>query len=697
MNELDGVIKEFLVESFENLDQLDRDLVVLEKNPRDAERLASIFRTIHTIKGTCGFFEFVRLGRLTHAGENLLSKLRDGTLALTAEVTTALLALVDAVRRSLSAIEQTGTEDEAEHTELIESLTRLQDRAPAATQPAVEPSSAPEQAELTGGVSEGTIRVDVGLLDRLMNLVGELVLARNQALQATASQLDPALHGPVQRINLITGELQESVMRTRMQPIATAWNRLPRVARDLARALNKEVQLTLEGKDTGLDRSIIEAIKDPLTHLLRNALDHGIEAPATRRQRGKPVEGHVHLRAYHEGGQVNIEMSDDGAGVDPQRVGLKAVERGLISREQLARLGERELVQLIFLPGFSTAEKVTDLSGRGVGMDVVKTNIEKLGGTVDLQSRPGLGTTVRIKIPLTRAIIPALLVTAGGDRYAVPQASLLELVRLDGERCRDVEELHGAPVYRLRGNLLPLVSLARELGVEEVPQDEAVNIVVVQADGRPFGLVVDAVNDTEEIVVKPLGKQLQGLPVYAGATILGDGRVSLILDVPRLAQRAGVLETRERALPSHGGGNRAVNRGEPLLLLGLGGDRRVAVPLGLVDRLEETGAGEVEWAAGREVLQYRGEILPLVRLAGLLGADEPATGGRLPVIVCRDRGRRVGLVVERVLDIVEAEWPQKVSTRPGLAGSAVIQQRVTDLLDVPGLLDLAVPELVGRT
>ncbi len=615
MSDMDQIVKEFLVESYENLDQLDRDLVRLEEDPHDGERLASIFRTIHTIKGTSGFFGFSILESVTHVGENLLCKLREGQLSLSPEITSGLLAMVDAVREMLANVESSGAEGEAKYGELIGLLTRLHAEenaaagaaqvaaqaeatvnhldelvveaiapapseaassadAPAAAAPANPPSSgeapagtpAAEQEEevkaetggktpeaKAGGLSDGNIRVDVVLLDKLMNLVGELVLARNQILQFNAVQKDTTFLSTSQRLNLITTELQEGVMKTRMQPIGNVWSRFPRVVRDLAMACGKEVRIEMEGKETDLDKTIIEAIKDPLTHLVRNSVDHGIEPPEVRRQRGKPAEGRLFLRAFHEGGQVNIEIADDGAGIEPEKLKRKALERGLISQEQAARMAEREALNLIFLPGFSTAAKVSNISGRGVGMDVVKTNIEKIGGTVDLHSQPGRGTTIKIKIPLTLAIIPALVVTSGGDRYAIPQVSLLELVRLDGEQARKgIERIHGAPVYRLRGHLLPLVYLNRQLGVESRrgdAADEAVNIVVLQAGERHFGLVVDGINDTEEIVVKPLGKQLKGVSVFAGATIMGDGQVALILDVLGIAQSAGVIsEARDRGL-----------------------------------------------------------------------------------------------------------------------------------------------------
>jgi len=726
-NDLDDVVKEFLVESFENLDQLDRDLVALEKDPRSRETLASVFRTIHTIKGTCGFLGFGKLESVAHVGESLLSLLRDGRLVLDPEITTALLGMVDAVRVMLASIEAHRHEGDGDYTALIETLTRLQrvdDAAPAgpaaeAPEPAVAagpesgapgaPTPAPAvQADGAEGksrtVADSTIRVDVGLLDKLMNLVGELVLARNQILQSTAAQSDATLLAASQRLNLITTELQESVMKTRMQPIGNVLSKFPRVVRDLATTCGKRVRIEIEGRETELDKTIIEAIKDPLTHVVRNSVDHGIEASAARVAAGKPAEGRLSLRAFHEGGQVNIEIADDGAGIDAERVKRKAVQRGLVTAEQAARMGDREAVNLIFTPGFSTAEKVSNISGRGVGMDVVKTNVEKIGGTVDVQSRVGEGTTIRIKIPLTLAIIPALVVTSDGDRYAIPQVSLLELVRLETEDAsRGIEMIHGAPVYRLRGNLLPLVYLRDELrGAEAGRQDGPVNIVVLQADDRHFGLVVDGVSDTAEIVVKPLGKQLKGISAFAGATIMGDGRVALILDVLGLAQRAHVVsEVRDRSLadgaPAAEGGREA--RQTLLLLLGAGGERRMAIPLSTVARLEEFPRTAVELAGGGEVVQYRGHILPLVRLSEAIGIEpSPAPADELlRVVVYQERHRRVGLVVDRILDIVEDRVALEArSARPGVVGAAVIQQRVTDILDVPGVIRRIDPTFGGE-
>ncbi len=663
MSELDSVVQEFLVESHENLDQLDRDLVALEKAPDDREKLASIFRTIHTIKGTCGFLGYDRLGALTHAGEGLLSRLRDGKLRLDPKRTSALLALVDAVRAMLARIEASGTEGDNDHAALIAHITQLHTAEPAPVgqsvpQPTVDgagPSAgvagqeAPEPG-LGGGVAESTIRVDVGLLDRLMTLVGELVLVRNQILQSTGPREGADFLNSAQRLDRITTDLQEGVMKTRMQPIGTVGKTLPRLVRDVALACGKNVRLDLEGEETEVDRTVLEAIKGPLTHLVRNAVDHGIEAPEVRAARGKPAEGRLLLRAYHAGGQVHIEARDDGGGIDGARVREKALARGLISAEQAERQSEQELLQLVFAPGFSTAERVTSVSGRGVGMDVVKTNIERIGGTVELESWPGHGTAVKIKVPLTLAIVPALLVTSGGERFAIPQVNLIELVRLDGELARQsIEDFHGALVYRLRGSLLPLVHLHRELRLAPPPGDSAVHIVVLEADGRPFGLIVEGVNDTEEIVVKPLSKLLKGATHFAGSTILGDGKVALILDTLGVARAAGLVsEARNRPAepPALSAASLTAPPRRPLLVVVGEKGRRLAVPLETVDRLEEVASSAVEWAGGREVVQQRGRLLPLVRLAG-------RQEGPLQVVVCAAGGRSVGLVVEAVLDILE--------------------------------------------
>ncbi len=733
---MDEIIKEFLVESGDNLDQLERDLVELEKDPGSQELLSRIFRAIHTVKGTSGVLGFQKLEAVAHVGESLLSRMRDGMLRLNAEITTALLAMVDAIRAMLRAIESDGTDGEERYTSIIERLKQLLEAkpvsdslrmgellmkhanvSPEAIEAALEQQQTGDprrlgeilvergevsaaavldalksQPEIGSQVSGSSIRVDVNLLDKLMNLVGELVLARNQILQFTARQNDSNFLGTAQRLNLITTELQESVMKTRMQPIGNVWNKFPRVVRDLAVQFGKQVRIEMEGSETELDKTIIEAIKDPLTHIIRNAVDHGIELPEKRQSAGKSPQGCLKLRAFHEGGQVNIEVADDGAGLNLDRVKQKAVERGMVSPEKAARMGERELMNLIFLPGFSTARQVTNISGRGVGMDVVKTNIEKIGGTVDLHSSAGEGTTLKIKIPLTLAIIPALIASSGGERFAIPQVSLLELVRLEGvpSEC-GIELIHDAPVYRLRGHLLPLVYLNRQLGLKEKNAgSDVTNIVVLQADDRQFGLVVDEINDTEEIVVKPLGKQFKNNACFAGATIMGDGKVALILDVLGIAQMANVvIEARERrATETVTRQSDAAIARDAWLVFAVAGNRRMAIPLSMVSRLEEFAADSVERSEGRLVVQYRGQIMPLVDVAEELKlADREQSKEMLQVIVYTEAGKSVGLIVNRIIDIVE----QAVITHSGPeddigTGSAVIQERVTDLLNVHELV-----------
>ncbi len=786
---MDEIVKDFLIESNENLDRLDQELVKLETDPSSKELLASIFRTIHTIKGSCGFLGFARLEKLAHAGENLLSRLRDGKLTLNEEITSGLLAMVDAVRKMLSAIQASGQDGEEDYASLIEHLARLQQAQASPPAPAAVPVAPADAAEkppspaatITGSppashsrpepapddllpdpsklgglllqrgqvspedlaralqqqeegrkrigdilIDQGaarqedvqsaqrtlesrnpeaaveTIRVGVTLLDRLMNLVGELVLARNQLLQFSNNTEDAGFQTLSQRMNLIASELQEQVMRTRMQPIGNIWSKFPRTVRDLALNCGKEVRVEMEGKETDLDRTIIEAIKDPLTHLVRNSVDHGIESPADRKKAGKDPCGRLILRAFHEGGQVNIEITDDGAGLNGERIRRKAIERGVVPADQAARMQDRDIFNLIFLPGFSTAEKISNVSGRGVGMDVVKTNVEKIGGTVEVHSTAGQGTTVKVKIPLTLAIIPALIVISGGERFAIPQVSLLELVRL--EAGKGIEMVHGAPVYRLRGRLLPLVYLNRELqiasaGEKETAGPAATNIVVVQADGRQFGLVVDEITDTEEIVVKPLGKQLKGISAYSGATIMGDGRVALILDVLGLAQYASVLtEARDRALAGKTAESVAGVAGKQTFLLFAGpGDSRMAIPLSTLARLEEFPPAQVEMSGSQWVTQYRGRILPLVRLTVVLEerrnklralpAPPPADSEPIQVLVLNHEGKSFGLVVERILDIVEDKADIKsAASRALVLYSAVIGNRVTELLDIPAIL-----------
>ncbi len=717
------IINEFLVESQENLDQLDRDLVSLEQSPGSRDLLASIFRTIHTIKGTSGFLAFHRLEKLTHAGENLLSRLRDGAVAITPRRADALLHMVDLVRLMLANIERDGTDGDFDVTGVVAEINAVLEDEPAEppktararraagaakapqasaaaqaepdvapaepdvapaepepepdteTEPQPEPepvpapepaaaapptapapaapaaAAAPEAAESRLG--DSSIRVDVELLEQLVRLAGELVLARNQIVQRAITVNDEALNRACHRLNLVASDLQEGVMRTRMQPIENVWAKLPRIVRDLGNQLGRSVKLELEGGDTELDRTLLEAIKDPLTHLVRNALDHGIESPDERVAAGKPPAGVLRLRAAHAGGQILVEISDDGNGIDPAVIGAKAVERGIVTEAQREQMSESDLQRLVFLPGFSTAVTVTNVSGRGVGMDVVRTNIERIRGSIDVESTPGVGTTWRLRIPLTLAIVPALTVLCAQQRFAIPQVNLLELVRLDSERRNGgLEEIGDAKVYRLRDALLPVIDLAETLGITDRLDDASQPVIaVLESDGRRFGLVVDRVLDTEEIVVKPLSGALKEIGLYAGATILGDGRVSLILDVQSLSRRCiRATEAARDMVEVHVDAAEAQDE-QQLLIVDIGERRHVAIPLDVVTRLEEFPAASIERVGRREVVRYRNAVLPLVRLGDYLGNggfgqdDAPQT---LPGVVYSARGRSVALLVQEM-------------------------------------------------
>jgi len=745
------IIAEFLVESHENLDQLDADLVELERDPGSRDLLSSIFRTIHTIKGTSGFLAFNRLEQLTHVGETLLSRLRDGVEQLTPETTEALLHLVDVTRALLEAIERTGVDTDpsvevAPVVQVIEQLlagdpgTTTASEAPAPT-PVTGDASAPVTVSPDGCAAspvaeeaaepaaeeamvepelnvvepelkvvepelkvvepvetpdepwdgpdrrtavEGSVRVDVDLLDTLVDLVGELVLTRNQLLQRTLAAEDIELVRASQRLDLVASELQETVMKTRMQPIGQVWSKMPRIVRDLAHLLGREVELVMEGHDTELDRSLLEALKGPLTHLVRNSMDHGIELPADRVAAGKPAKGTLQLRAFHESGQVVVEITDDGSGIDPEKIATVAVLRGVATRDQLARMDTREILGLIFRPGFSTATEVSNISGRGVGMDVVRTNIERIGGSVDLQSEVGRGTTVRVRIPLTLAIIPALVVGEGTERYAIPQANLVELVRLEGDDLRrQVERLAGSPVLRLRGRLLPLVHLAEALG-GQVEESETLTVVVLQSDDTRFGLCVSEVHDTQEIVVKPIGRQLKSLGMYAGATIMGDGRVSLILDVAGMGADAGIASVQATVVETRSDDADQVS----FLVLEVADGRRAALPLGSVSRLEEFSLDRIERSGSAEVVQYRDGILPLIRLAAAIGlTDTSHLQDQLSVVVHERGDGLVGIVIDRVLDVVDTSVVlTEVGRRSGVLGSAIVQDRVTDLVDLAAVV-----------
>ncbi|HYF87306.1 chemotaxis protein CheW [Azospirillum sp.] len=557
-----------------------------------------------------------------------------------------------------------------------------------------------EAATKESAVAAQTIRVNVDLLENLMTMVSELVLTRNQLLQILRSQKESEFAAPLQRLNHVTSELQEGVMKTRMQPIGNAWAKLPRLVRDLAHELNKKIDLQMLGADTELDRQVLELIKDPLTHMVRNSADHGLEIPAERLKSGKSETGRITLNAYHEGGHIIIEIQDDGKGLAIDRIKQKAIQNGMASEIELASMTDQQIIQFIMKPGFSTAAKVTNVSGRGVGMDVVKTNIEKIGGTIEIKSAQGKGSTFVIKIPLTLAIVSALIVECAGERFAIPQISVVELVRAAADSEHTIERLKGTPVLRLRNRLLPLVSLQQLLRLDDSedakkPADETF-IVVTQVGTYTFGIMVDRVFDTEEIVVKPVAPILRHIEMFSGNTILGDGSVIMILDPNGIASATGEMAMGEAA----GKETTAVQtqRQEDkmaLLLFRAGEGAPKAVPLSLVARLEDVDLATVEMSNGLPVVQYRGKLMPLVPIDPNFAL---ANEGRQPVLVFADGDRSMGLIVDEIVDIVEEKLNvQLAAERPGLMGSAIIAGKATEVIDAGFFLTQAYKDWFGSS
>jgi two-component system chemotaxis sensor kinase CheA len=717
---MDELTREFLIESQEGLDRMERCLTDLEVRPQDAGLIGEIFRSVHTIKGTTGFLGFKRLEKLAHGGESLLGLLREGKLTADRQIISGLLQLLDGLRSILKTIEANSNEGEGDDEILIGWLEELQAPAqaqvkqpahagasvhaasaplaatalpPAAQKPVhlepVEPVPVPNVAEgdparprAQWTATESTLRVDVTLLNRMMNLVGELVLTRNQVLQATSA--DPEMILLSRRLDMVTADLRESVMKARMQPVSNIFSKVPRMVRDLSQSLGRRVRLQVEGQDTELDKSLLEAIKDPLTHAVRNSLDHGIEPPDARLAAGKDPEGLLTLKARQEGSYVVIEICDDGAGIDVEKVRRKAIECGLIAEDRAAQLGERELLQLIFLPGFTTVAAITKVSGRGVGMDVVRTNVEKIGGKVEIDSRAGRGTTLRMRIPLTMAIIPALIVHSINQSFALPQGALSELVLIPPEEAATaIEWIENAPLYRLRGKLLPLVFLNRLLmpGVEHKMASEQDHfIAVLDAEGRRFGLVVDGLADPEEIVVKPLSGVLKEIGLFSGATVLGNADLALILDPGLIALKAGVTLREEEAACADEDETGDANALHYLLVESAG--RQAAIPLADVLRIEQLLLRRIEFIGNRPVLNFEGQLLPVKDPGGVLAAALGNPLAKIIVVVCREGNRHVGIAVSHVLDVAAGSDLYEAGADQRTGGVTLLKNRVTGVVDL---------------
>jgi two-component system chemotaxis sensor kinase CheA len=753
---MDDLLSEFLTETAESLDVIDTELVRFESQPEDKATLNNIFRLVHTIKGTCGFIGLPRLESIAHAGETLLGKFRDGALPVTPDAVSLVLASIDRIKAILAHLAAEQVEPPGDDRDLIAELERASEGGLVAVAPPPPPKpapvivTAPEPPEGEGrwdadqgrflrpgevsladleaafNATEGpepvevkpvaavaavaampdhdedkksalgtsTIRVNVDVLESLMTMVSELVLTRNQLLQILRNSTDSEFKAPLQRLSGVTAELQECVMKTRMQPIGSAWKKLPRIVRDASNDLNKKIDLVMEGEATELDRQVLELIKDPLTHMIRNSCDHGVETIAQRLAAGKSENGTIKLRAYHQGGHILIEVSDDGAGLHTDRIRSKAIEKGVIDIAESMAMTDAQIHRLIFAPGFSTAAKVTNISGRGVGMDVVKTNVELIGGTIDLRSRQGHGTTFIIKIPLTLAIISALIVGVEDHRFALPQLSVLELVRAGKRFEHKIELINSTRVLRLRDHLLPLVALSDCLNliVDEDRGDRSACIVIMQVGELRFGLIVDEVFDTEEIVVKPLSKRLGAMSEYSGATILGDGSVIMILDPNGVSRSvANVERSVNRLLDEQSRAAAAAAKASEhkvsLLLFSAGGSEPRACPLSLVTRLEDLDASTIEMTSRGPVVQYRGRLMPLAPAGGVVRHD-----GRQPVLVFSQGSVVVGLAVDAILDIVEEPLDIQLGGQaPGVLGTAVLKGKSTEIVDVGHYLSQAEP------
>ena len=723
---------------------VDVELVRFEQDPNNAKILDNIFRLVHTIKGTCGFLGLPRLEALAHAAETLMGKFRDGAPA-SSEAVTLILATIDRIKIILESLESEQREPEGADDDLITSLEGMVDRISVGgakpesehsvgtlvhqvlerplregedtlddlerafrnTATEAEPAKSPKPAatavdaavkeDETGKSANQSIRVTVDTLEHLMTMVSELVLTRNQLLEIVRRHEESEFKTPLQRLSNVTAELQEGVMKTRMQPIGNAWQKLPRIVRDLSNELGKKIDLEMQGADTELDRQVLDLIKDPLTHMVRNSADHGLETAEERRAVGKPEHGLIRLSAYHEGGYIIIRIADDGRGLDSERIKAKAIAQGLVSEVDAEKLPENQIHKFIFAPGFSTAAKVTNVSGRGVGMDVVRNNIDQIGGTIDVKSVAGAGLSFTIKIPLTLAIVAALIVEAGGHRFAIPQLSVVELVRARSGSEHRIESIKNTRVLRLRDKLLPLISLRQLFGLDrDTGEINGGFIVVTQVGSQTFGIVVDGVFHTEEIVVKPMSSKLRHIPMFSGNTILGDGSVIMIIDPNGVAQAFGTNVASQLAAAEASEIKPAPSAGSStsLLVFRAGSIHPKAVPLSLVTRLEEIDAQKIELSNGRHMVQYRGHLMPLVSMSENVRVKGE---GAQPLLVFSDGSRSMALVVDEIVDIVDDTLNiQVASENPGVLGSAIVRGHATEIIDVGHFLPLAFEDWFRR-
>lgn len=756
-----ALLAEFVTESREHLADIEGQLLEIEAAGADidVDLVNTVFRAVHSIKGAAGFMGLDTLGRLAHSMENVLGKIRTSDLIPTSDNVDLLLQAADALMGLVNDIDNSNEVDVSQHVTALEVVYEAgeveppnQDSeppaaivepetveeiepnqvpepvsspealsapevaedttiAPVAAPAAIEPSdeadlAAPATATRATPAAEASIRVQVGVLDSLMNIAGELVLGRNQLLQTIGAKDQAGIEAVAAKVDQVTSELQEAIMQTRMQQIGTVFSRFPRIVRDLSGKLGKQCDLNIEGKEVEVDKTIIEAIGDPLTHLVRNSVDHGVEMPAEREKAGKPLQGTMNLRAFYQAGKVRIEIEDDGAGIDPDRLKEKAISKGILTADRAEQMSDREAIRLIFHPGFSTAAKVTDVSGRGVGMDVVRTNIAKLGGTVDVESVVGEGTNIVITLPLTLAIIPSLIVQCLHDRYAIPQVNIAELVRLRPEELETrVGRIKDAEVLRLRGDLLPLIRLEDVLEVSSAedgeasqeatqPDRKAINIIVVETGQQRFGVVVDALHDSEEIVVKPLGRHINECPCLSGATILGDGHVALILDVAGIAGHEQIPCIEEMSQEQQKLVKDKEEDTQYMLLFSNHAQEHFAVSMDVVSRIDRVRTDQIDSVGGQALLQYRDATMSLLRLEDCITAKPAESNDRIYVIVFEVAGKEVGLVAPYLEDIrgIILNVDTVTFRERGVLGSMVLEEKTTRLVDLFELASIAHPE-----
>ncbi len=719
---MDDILKEFLAETSDQLDSVGAQLVQFEQDPGNARIISSIFRLVHTIKGTCGFLGLPRLANIAHSAETLLGKLREGAKP-THERVSLILTAIDRIRLIITVLEQQALEPEGSDTDIIGAIEVEVGGNDAAhfesdnsdpmsiPVPETEDNAAIDhddmhatstaRAEHTPATQmaapgHATIRVAVGALERIMALVSELVLTRNQLLEITRHSNDELIKNPLQHLSSLTTDLQDSVMRARMQPIGRLFSNLPRLVRELAADLNKKMMLVAEGSDTELDRQLIELIRDPLTHMVRNCADHGIETPEQRRATGKPEIGRILARASHETGHINIEISDDGRGLDVERIRAKAISLGLASADEVARMTNDAACRFIFAAGFSTAAQVTSISGRGVGMDVVRENIESIGGSISLSTTIGRGTTFSLKIPLTLAIAPALIIESHGHRFALPQHAVVEAVGVADSNAR-VDNVQGALVLRLRDQALPIADLGRFLGFEDctsaVSEDQLV--VVMRVGSMNFGIIVDAVCDVQEIVVKPLGQSLAGLTTFSGNTILGDGSVVLILDPPGLARTLGLDNPNEFSVAPARPAFTTPREPMRLIVFRAGPGALKAAPLSIISRIESVRSEAIIESDGIRVMYHQDRLMPLISPSEDVVSTMP--GGVQPVLVIGVGGEPMGLLVSEIVDIVEEYLEIEIAgAGNGVIGSTSINGNATEILDMAYFMRLGRPGAFQR-